>query len=117
MNYTMEIEVRRHGTDGLFNWRTFSVTADEVHEAVRVGRAKANRQGFETRNVTGLRRGFTKDVAVAADCAELAAWYATPRERPTNFEPFPFNTFALIVGGANWVIARRTPNNTGTLRR
>lgn len=25
------------------------------------------------------------------------------------FQPFPFNEFAAIVGGHNWVVARRSP--------
>lgn len=27
-----------------------------------------------------------------------------------SYEPFPFETFHKIVGGKNWVVARRTPN-------
>lgn len=28
---------------------------------------------------------------------------------PDRYEPFPFDAFYKIVGGRNWVIARRTP--------
>ena len=63
------------------------------------------------RNVTGLRRGFINAAAVAADQQALAVFYASAnRYQPPNNELVPFNTFAEIVGGTNWVIARRTPN-------
>jgi hypothetical protein len=54
---------------------------------------------------------MTRDQAITADLAALAQFSGSPAGQRLRgqYEPFPFNTFADIVGGSNWVIARRSP--------